>query len=218
MLGANTDINFLLAAKALNEEGYSVLSFDFRNHGESEDGLTGVGLNEYQDILGALDYLKEERGLKESDLGLVSFCMGANSTIVALSKNPGAFHKARCLVAIQPISMDVFVRSYIKSIYSRLGLIVYPLTDLIRQMLGGHALDEMSPRGYVKDLKLPTLYIQGRNDCWTDLSDIRGFYEETTAPKEFLWLETTQTRLEAYQHISENPQPIVDFLNSHMLH
>lgn len=216
MLGANTDIDLLLAAKALNQEGYSVLTFDFRNHGESEDGLTGVGLTEYQDILGALAYLKEQKGFNDGNLGLVSFCMGANSSIVALSKAPDDFDIARCMVAIQPISMAVFVRSYIKSIYTRLGLLVLPLTDLIRRMLGGHGLEEMSIQPYIKDIKIPTLYIQGRNDAWNELSEIMGFYEETTAPKEFLWQETAQNRLETYQHVSEDPQPIINFINTYM--
>lgn len=216
MLAANTNIDFLLAVKAFNEAGYSVLSIDFRNHGESEYGLTGVGLNEYQDILGALAYLKEKKGLEDAKFGLVSFCMGANSTIVALSKAPKQFSNACCLVAIQPITMSVFVRSYIRSVYTRLGLIIIPGTDFIRQLLGGYPLEEMSPRSYVKDIKLPTLYIQSKNDSWTELSDILGFYEATTAPKDFHWLETTQNRLETYQHVSENPQPMIDFINVHM--
>jgi alpha-beta hydrolase superfamily lysophospholipase len=216
MLAANTNIDFLLAVKAFNEAGYSVLTIDFRNHGESEDGLTGVGLNEYQDILGALRYLREKRGLENADLGLISFCMGANSTIVAMSKAPEQFSNARCLVAIQPISMAVFVRSYIKSIFTRLGMVILPMTNSLRQLLGGYPLEEMSPRSYVKDIKLPTLYIQSRNDSWTEMPDILSFYEDTTAPKEFHWLETTQHRLEAYQHVSENPQPIIDFINAHL--
>jgi pimeloyl-ACP methyl ester carboxylesterase len=217
MIGANTDIDFLLAAKALNEEGYSVLTFDFRNHGDSEKGLTGVGLNEYQDILGALAYLKEDKGFSEADLGLVSFCMGANSTIVALSKSPDQMSNARCLVAVQPISMVVFVCSYIRSTYTRLGLIVMPLTDYIRRVLGGYGLEEMSPRNFVKDLKLPVLFIQSRNDSWTEFSDILGFYDNLTAPKEFLWLDKPQTRLEAYQYLNQNPEPIIEFLNTHMM-
>jgi predicted alpha/beta-fold hydrolase len=215
-MAANTDIDLLLAIKALNEEGYSIITFDFRNHGESEHGITGVGLNEYQDVVGALAYLKKHKGFEESDLGLVGFCMGANSIIVALSKDPEQFSTARCLVAVQPISMSVFVRSYIKSIYSRFGLIVLPLTEFIRRLLGGHPLEEMSPRGYIKDIVLPTLYIQGRNDPWTELSDIQSFYENTEAPKEFYWLESTRNRIEAYQYVCENPQPMIDFINTHM--
>jgi pimeloyl-ACP methyl ester carboxylesterase len=215
-MATKTDIELLLSIRALNRAGYSVFTFDFRNHGESDDGITGVGLNEYQDVLGALDYLRGCTDVQDPELGLIGFCMGANAMIVAMSKDPDRFSKARCFVAIQPISMSVFVRSYIRSIYTRLGLIVLPLTELIRRLLGGHPLAEMSPLNYVKDLTLPALFVQGRNDPWTELSDIQSIYDATPAPKEFWWLETTRARPEAYQFVGENPQPMVDFVNSHM--
>jgi hypothetical protein len=66
-MAANTDIDLLLSMQALNRAGYSLLTFDFRNHGESEDGLTGVGLNEYQDVLGALHYLERRPDLAQAD-------------------------------------------------------------------------------------------------------------------------------------------------------
>jgi alpha/beta superfamily hydrolase len=215
-MAANTDIELVLAMKAFNQAGYSILTFDFRNHGESENGISGVGIHEYQDVLGAVEYLKQRKDVADADLGLVGFCMGANSIIVALSKGADQFSKARCLVAIQPISMAVFVRSYVKSIYTRLGLIVLPLMEFIRRHLGGLPLRELSPGSYIKDITLPTLYVQGRRDPWTELSDIQGFYESASQPKEFWWLETTQSRLEAYQYVSENPQPLIDFINSYM--
>jgi pimeloyl-ACP methyl ester carboxylesterase len=215
-MAANTDIELLLAMKAFNQAGYSILTFDFRNHGESENGISGVGLHEYQDVLGAVEYLRQRDDLEDADLGLVGFCMGANSTIVALSKGAERFSRARCLVAIQPISMAVFVRSYIKSIYTKSGLIVLPLMEFIRRQLGGLPLKELSPSSYIKDITLPTLYVQGRHDPWTELSDIQRFYESTSEPKEFWWLEMTQCRLEAYQYVSENPQPMIDFINAYM--
>jgi fermentation-respiration switch protein FrsA (DUF1100 family) len=215
-MATRTDIELLLTVKALNRAGYSVLCFDFRNHGESQAGLTGVGLNEYQDVLGAVDYLEQHENLAQADLALVALCMGANAAIIALSKAPERFSRARCLVAVQPISMEVFVRSYVQSTYTRLGLIVLPLTDWIRQRLGGYPLGEMTPGPYVKDLKLPTLYIQGRRDDWTDLADIQGFYEVTQAPKGFQWIETSCCRPEAYQHLGLHPERMIEFLNAHM--
>jgi pimeloyl-ACP methyl ester carboxylesterase len=215
-MATKTDIDLLLSIKALNRAGYSILTFDFRNHGASDDGITGVGLNEYQDVLGALSYLERRTDLTEAELGLVGFCMGANATIIALSKDPSRFSMARCLIAIQPISMSVFVRSYVRSTYSRMSMIVLPLMELIRRLLGGHPLEEMSPREYIKDITLPTLYVQGRVDPWTELSDIQSFYEATSAPKKLLWLETTRARPEAYQYVGENPQPLIEFIRTHM--
>jgi pimeloyl-ACP methyl ester carboxylesterase len=215
LMATNTDIDLLLSMQALNGAGYSLLAFDFRNHGESEHGLTGVGLNEYQDVLGALRYLKGRPDLEGADLGLVAFCMGANSTIVAMSRDPAAFSKARCLVAIQPISMAVFVRSYLRSTYTALGTIVLPLTNRIRRWLGGHPFEAMSPREYVKGIAVPTLYVQGKVDPWTELEDIEGFYNATWAQKELWWLDT-DCRPAAYQYVGEHPQRLIEFIDACM--
>ena len=114
----NEEIEFLKVSRHLHNEGYSVLMFDFRNHGESDTspngGKAGVGLEEYQDVSAVMDYMENSEKLKDKDVGFVSFCMGANSTIVAMSKQPNKFKKAKCLVAVQPISMEVFVRTYLK--------------------------------------------------------------------------------------------------------
>ena len=90
--------------------------FDFRNHGESDPdpnkGIAGVGLEEYKDVVAAMDYIKSRDELKSMNIGFVSFCMGANSTIIAMSKEPSTFANVKCMVAIQPVSMEVFVRTY----------------------------------------------------------------------------------------------------------
>jgi pimeloyl-ACP methyl ester carboxylesterase len=209
------DIDLLLSMKALNQAGYSILSFDFRNHGASDKGLTGVGITEYQDVLGAIEYLKRRGELAQAELGLVGFCMGANAIMVALSQDPKQFAKARCMVAVQPISMNVFIRSYLRSSFGPLGLIMYPMINLLRQRLGGHSLEAMSPKPYVKDISIPILYAQGKVDPWTELADIQSIYDSTEAPKDFWWLET-KNRPEAYQYVSENPRRMIEFLDAHM--
>ena len=62
---------------------------------------------------------------------------------------------------------------------------------------------------------MPTLFVQGRPDPWTELPDIEGMYEATQAPKEFWWLETT-SRPEAYQYVGEHPRRMVEFIDAHM--
>jgi uncharacterized protein len=76
----NEEIEFLKVARHLHGEGYGVLMFDFRNHGESDSSLnggkTGVGLEEYRDVSAALDYLWSRDDLRDKTVGFVSFCMG----------------------------------------------------------------------------------------------------------------------------------------------
>lgn len=214
------DVDFLALAKVLKQEGYWILMFDFRNHGESDKsqtGRTGLGLNEYQDILGALKYVKSHPSLKNKKIGFVSFCMGANTTIIAMSKARDQFNDVRCLAAIQPISFNVFVRSFIRANYSRLGvLFMFPVLNKICQWRGDYRSVDMSPQTYVKDIRTPCFYVQAKTDRWTELSDIRGFYEETPDPKELLILEDKMERFDTYNYFSTHPEKLIMFLKKNM--
>ena len=59
-LGASKrDANVLVPAGMLSHNGFNVLMYDLRNHGESDsdNGRAGIGNKEYQDVLGAWHWL-----------------------------------------------------------------------------------------------------------------------------------------------------------------
>ena len=68
---------------ALNKRGFSVLLFDFRNHGESDGRSTSLGYLERLDVLGAYDFLKEKR--ERQRFVLLGVSMGAVAVIHAAS-------------------------------------------------------------------------------------------------------------------------------------
>ncbi len=217
----NEEVEFLKVAGHLHAEGYWVLMFDFRNHGESDPspngGKAGVGLEEYQDVSAAMDYVQNSGDLKDKEVGFVSFCRGANSTIIAMSKNPEKFEKVKCLVAVQPISMEVFVRTYAKKRFTRAGSrLILPLITWFVNLQSKYRLEDMSPANFVKDITVPTLYVQTRNDPWTEPSDILGFYENTRSAKEFFWLEGLTHRFQGYQYFGDKPEKMLDWLKKWM--
>ncbi|WP_342269170.1 alpha/beta hydrolase [Spiroplasma endosymbiont of Aspidapion aeneum] len=65
----------LMSINYYRKLGYNIFSFDFRNHGESDDGYITMGLNEISDLKAALNHLKENYAPKS--VGLVGFSMGA---------------------------------------------------------------------------------------------------------------------------------------------
>ncbi|MBN2387084.1 MAG: hypothetical protein JXB85_08690 [Anaerolineales bacterium] len=207
---ATTNVDLLTTAQALVEAGYPILMFDFRNHGQSESGLSGVGLLEYQDVLGALAYIRS-RWASPPQVGFVSFCMGADATIVALSKGRGQVKDVRFLVAIQPVSAAVFIRAYLRAVYTPLSLYLAPLIDRITRWRGGFSLQEMSPRLFIKDVHVPTFYIQAKEDRWTELGEIQAFYAASPGPKELWLIEGIKKRFVAYNYVGEHPERILEF-------
>jgi uncharacterized protein len=212
------EIEFLKTAEHLYKAGYSVLMFDFRNHGESGSDpnkrIANIGLKEYRDVLAALDYISRRDDLKNKNVGFVSFCMGANSVIIAMSKNPEKFNKVKCLFAVQPISMEVFMRTYIGKFITPVGAkFIMPMVKKWVVWLGAYPLNQMSPLEYAGDIKVPTMYVQARNDPWTELSDIQEFYNNTPDnPKEFFWIEETRHRFDSYVYFQNKPEKMLEWL------
>jgi len=70
----------LKVVPAFHDKGYNVLMFDFRAHGRSDGYLVSLGSLEQQDLLGAVDLLRE-RGIER--LGVLGFSMGGRVAISA---------------------------------------------------------------------------------------------------------------------------------------
>jgi pimeloyl-ACP methyl ester carboxylesterase len=64
------DIQYL---PTLHQHGYNVLMFDFRGHGRSQGSTVTIGYLERQDVLGAIDFVKQ-KGFKK--IALLGFSMG----------------------------------------------------------------------------------------------------------------------------------------------
>jgi pimeloyl-ACP methyl ester carboxylesterase len=218
----NWEIEFLKTAQHLHQAGYWVLLFDFRNHGESgpdpNKGMASIGLKEYQDVVAALKYIGSRDELKDANIGFASFCMGANSTIIAMSKNPEAFKKVKCLFLVQPISMEVFLRTYLGTFITLRGARLFmPMVKRFVVLMGAMPLEQMSPKDYAKDILVPAIYVQARNDPWTELSDIKSFYANTPdKPREFVWIENTKHRYETYSYFQNKPDIMMAWLKRWM--
>lgn len=76
------DLNLAIAA-SLTSRGHSVLMYDSRGRGGSDDSRTGWGSLESRDLVGALDWLAE-RGFAPNDVAVMAFSMGAASAMFAL--------------------------------------------------------------------------------------------------------------------------------------
>ncbi len=86
------DSNVLIPAGMLYRNGFNVLLIDLRNHGESDvvSGHASYGSREYQDVLGAWDWLMTEKRLAAQRIGLLGVSMGGASTLIAFAQEPRA--------------------------------------------------------------------------------------------------------------------------------
>ncbi|MBX2803756.1 MAG: alpha/beta hydrolase [Myxococcales bacterium] len=212
--GVNVD--FLPKYKALHDAGYNVLCYDLRGHGESDAdprGFSGVGLLEWQDVLASLAYAKSRPDTAAMEVHLQSMCLGCNSTLVAMRKNPVAFAPVRSFVAIHP----VIGRSLIDLSCQLMGISdgAAKFEPIFHGLTGFH-VDEYDMVPYAADVRIPTLVVQVKDDPITRIGDIEALFERLPNPdKQLFWIEGTPVRHDGYAYFSEHPERMLAWHDAH---
>jgi pimeloyl-ACP methyl ester carboxylesterase len=152
-------LEMLERAAESSRRGYGVLLFDLRNHGESAQAYTTLGIHESRDICAAGAWLKEKAPGRSQILWGVS--MGASSALLAARQCPG----------FTAVVSDSSFLSFRETVAHHLGLYFklpsFPIANLI---VGTTALrmgldpDDGDVEAAVKDIEAPILFIAGSND------------------------------------------------------
>lgn len=207
----STDISFLKHVKHLNDKGYSVLMYDMRNHGESEQtGWITWGKEERKDIVAAIKFINEHPNYHEADIHLLSICMGqAISTFAfGLEEEMKSFKNLKSMVSVQPLTYDYFMKS--------MGLPQFMINTVNKhnkQRNTDLTGDSFLP--YVKDISVPTLVIQNENDPMTDMGMVKEYYQNLQVEKEILWLDLEKKRGAAYAWLGNHPEQVADWFDKH---
>ena len=86
-------VNYAPFARFLQGEGFAVLAYDCRGHGESDGELDGEA---WRDVVTALEYLQVRAEVDPERVGLVGSSMGAHNGLRAAAEQP-SIRTAVCL-------------------------------------------------------------------------------------------------------------------------
>lgn len=215
--GNDVEVNFMRDYKNLHQAGYNVLTYDLRNHGHSgvaNGDIFTWGLFESRDVVGSLQYVKSRPDTRDMVIGLLSRCMGANATFVAMAKHPELFKGVSSLVALQPISPRFMVERNLEMMGAADQIDV---VDRGIQLRTSFTLDQLSPLGYAKHCHVPTFILQVRDDALTKAVDVQAIFDNIpVADKELFWIENSTRRWDGYNFFPENPERMIEWFNRHM--
>ncbi|MBN1214680.1 MAG: dienelactone hydrolase family protein [Candidatus Lokiarchaeota archaeon] len=208
------EINYLNTMRHLIKEGYTVLMYDLRNHGNSEKGIIewiAGGVEEYKDVLAAVNFISTHNDYKDSNIGLLSYCMGANSTTYAYGIENGLqeYKNIKALIANQPIVISDFIKGYGFSEKKVRG------ANEINLERGGVDF-YASCLSNVKNITVPTLVVQAEGDPWANLDWVKEYYNELKVEKEMYWIKGTTKRLESYDWFSHSPKKMLEFFKKYL--
>ncbi|NMB34649.1 MAG: alpha/beta hydrolase [Clostridium sp.] len=191
--------------KEFLDEGYNVLTFDFRNSGESDGGTTTMGLCEKNDVLGAVRFTKNKGATEIVVMGL---SMGASCAIWAAAE----CDSIDAVIADSPFSsLDDFIgggTNLPKTPFSKtVPLAVKVITGLDFSVADPwEVVGKLSPR--------PLLLIHSRDDTKTPIQNSRLIYESADTKNTILWEMSGVDHGECYlKDPDKYIQKIIEFLN-----
>ncbi len=207
-------VELLRLAFALHQGGYHVLMFDLRNHGESAaDGGMTFGYMEANDLLGALDYLKERSEVDAGRLGVVGFSIGANAALYALSRTGDI----RAAVAVQPASPRVLLTGIARDILGPLAFLVVPAAEWLTIWGGGMPPSAVNPIFALGGAApTPLLFIQGAGDRWGTVDDVEAIADQAPAAVDTILLADTDHRYDGYRYLIDHPEIILSFFADYL--
>ncbi|MCG7531085.1 alpha/beta hydrolase [Psychrobium sp. MM17-31] len=215
----DVQVTFGKVYKALHEAGYNVLTYDFRNHGESEsapDNNWGQGFgDEYKDVLAAFDYVKSQDTLKDMTIGLFNPCAGGNAAMHAMTKNPEYFTDVKALVCAQPASINIMSNITLAG----MGLSEHKAAFAQEiEKASGFDIDKMTPHLFAPNVKIPTFLLQNKDDVWTVPDDVQTTFDLLpVADKKLHWIEDgNPKRFIGYNYFGEHPAEMIEWFDRFM--
>mgnify|MGYP003618451981 FL=1 len=212
-LSGTTPVELLRLAHALHYEGYHVLMFDLRNHGQSAaQRPVTFGQSEANDLLGALAWLHTRPDVNAGRIGAIGFSMGANAILHALPQTDDL----RAAIAVQPATAAVFAEGYAVDLFGVAGRLALPLVEAAYAAVAGVRLDALQPAFAAGGAgSTPVLFIQCKADQWGSLDDANRLAGATPGGEGPLFVDGNH-RYEGYQYIIENPRIAATFLGQYL--
>lgn len=210
---AASQVDLLRLAYSLHKDGFGLLMYDSRNHGESgtHPPMT-FGETEAKDVLGAVSYLQTRPDVAPNRIGTIGFSTGANTVLFALPQTD----QIQAAVAVQPTTPAHFASRFAAHQFSPLDKAIVPLTEFIYQQAGGKRFQEFKLGTAASQAgNIPVLYIQGLGDPWGSVDDVKQIAVSTPAPSGPLLVEGS-SRYSGYQYLIENTAVATAFFEQHL--
>lgn len=193
----STRRQMLARAGLLHRQGYAVLLYDARGHGESGGDLISLGRYETRDLLGALAFIRLQ-GARE--IGLVGASQGG-ATIALSSTSLGPDVRWAVLESVYPDLRDAIDRRFRRTLGIPGWLGGMLLVPLAEWRLGLSVAD-MAPLDVIGRLPCPTFIMHGAADTHTLEASARELFARAPSPKRF-WLVPGADHVDLYGYAKE---------------
>ena len=201
-IGANrvqADANAMSIFLTLVKHKYNILTFDFRDSGESGGTISTVGYLEQRDLEGALDYMKSRP--QGQHIGFLGFSMGAAVSILVAANEPS-------VEAVVADSSFADLQQYLEANLSKYTHLPYfpftPVMEWLCEPLTGFNPSMVQPiKSIARIAPRPILLIHGEADRQISVDNSRQLFAATHNPNAQLWTVPKANHTQSY-----NTEPV----------
>lgn len=161
----------------LARNGFNVVAFDFRAHGESDGEITTLGEKETEDTIRIIDWLEKNKPELAKSIGVIGYSMGGAVSIMLAARDK----RVKAIVVDSPY-MDIVASGQrwimrIKGFVRNILLLIYPLIIRFAKSEADIDLNKLNVYNYATKIDQPILIIGGEKDDLVTLGEIKKFYD-----------------------------------------
>jgi uncharacterized protein len=192
-------IRALQLGRDLVERGFSVLLFDLRARGESGGTRSTAGDREQWDVLGAIDFVEDRRGIPAERIGLLGFSLGAGVAILVAAQEPR-------LPAV--VSDSGFVDNKVDPGQLFIGPIGLPWWIATFVVLAGRVLfradfNKVRPAHVIQHVEQPILFIHGEDDPVISVEETMELHAVSDNEEDRIWIVPGAEHVNVYRKMPE---------------
>ncbi len=189
------------------QNGYGVLAWDFRAHGESGGDLSTIGFQEALDVEAALDFALRQEGVEH--IGAWGGSMGGAAVLELASRR----------IEIEAVVVDsAFATLDDEMRWAVTSRVFLPFIRLIAETQAGFDIDLLRPVDRIGEISpRPVLIIQGEADSMIPADSATRLYDAAGEPR-FLWTEAGVSHVGMYTALPEMYEDqVIGFFNDYLL-
>lgn len=198
-------------SEPFEKAGFNVLVIDIRAHGISDGKYDHVGVGEHRDVIEWGKMLHDQFGNEE--LWIMGICMGANTAILSLIESDCPDYFKGLVSEGMYISFKENFKQHM--VYDHHP--TFPIIPMVMALIKKHTgtdVDSIRPIDLIDQIKVPVLFIAGRNDFYSKAECTKMLYEKCGAErKEIVWFTEGNHSHLRFANFEEYDKAIFDFTN-----
>ncbi len=196
-------------ADLLHRAGFSVLTFDQRNRGESEGDMVTLGVREQLDLSGAIDYVLTRPEVDPKRIGTLGLSTGGVVSLMVASRDK----RVRALVVESPFaSLDTIMSKSLSHYYH---LPTFPIAHLARILMErqiGASMNAVSPLHAVGEMTdRPVFFIADGADAVVGAEEALHLFDAAGEQRRYWLIEGANHACGWQAAPKEYEQRVVDF-------